>query len=1151
MTETATFENPLVGELLDKLFESDLTPEEVCLDRLDLLPTVREQWGRICRARTALDEMFPTSPHSIDGLCDPKDETNLPSVPGYVIESVLGRGGMGVVFRARHLRLNRLVALKMSLSNHFPDRQERDRFQREAESVAALHHANIVQIHDVGDASGRSYFTMELVEGGTLSQKLFGTPLPARQAAELLATLTRAVQAAHGCGIIHRDLKPANVLLTADGTPKISDFGLARRVDHDSALTGLGMPLGTPSYMAPEQARGTSDKVDPTVDVYSLGAILYELITGRPPFCGESSAETIQQVLHEDPVQPGHLNPRIPRDLETICLKCLQKEPEDRYATAATLEDDLNRFLRGDEISARRDGWGTWLWRRVRRRPWFSSSVAAVTLVVTGLAGGGLWLLLDRAATSRAQLAATEAKERGADEDLDEMVAALGTSAWPSAEAALARARVRLGEDAGTESIRRRMNQGAEDLQRGRRLEAIRLDFARGLGGVFNYERLDKTYETAFREFGYAEIAGDLQPFAERIRKSDIRSAIVAAFDNWSGISIMDAARRKWILDLTELVDDDPTGWRHRARRLEIEKGGAEVEALLAATPFETTSVSQLLAIHRRIPHGHARRIPFLKRVQEMHPGDLWANFAIGVEMVNHQRPQEAARYFQAITALRPDVAIGYHNLAFALSEIFREGGPDYRPQAIDAYRRAIELNPAPTLSKIELAKCLCEVERHDEAIALIEEILPVKQDVGLLYCAYGISLEKKGRDQEAEKAYREGVRQIPDVKQAHTLLRTFLMQRGRLEDVRQVWEQALELRPSKHDDWYGYAELCAYLGRKEEYRRARGELVARFGNVDSAQTLERASRACLLLDESEDAVQKAMEMADRAATADPERFRALYPWLAFVKGVAEFRRGNNEAALRILEGPAARYPFVSRDLIRAMILLRTGQDAKARELFATAVATHDWNPANAVGHEQWIHHVYRREAESKFFPELSGLLEGSRQPRDVTERVALLGVLQAENRTLGLARMYARILPDPPQQFRGDQFDLRLKGARAALQAGMGQGADAAALTPAERADLRAQVRRWMREDLAVRQAAIVREPGSAPLAVYTRLKAWQSDPDFDGLRNPERLKELSAEEQQDCRELWREVDELIRKCRGGAGDITARQAVEGREAV
>ena len=403
MTETATDEDPLVGELLDELFESNLTPEEVCRDRTDLLPTVREQWRRICRARTALEEMFPASLDSIDGLRVADDEMVFPSVPGYVIEAVLGRGGMGVVFRARHLRLNRLVALKMSLSNHFPDRQERDRFQREAESVAALHHANIVQIHDVGDASGRSYFTMELVEGGTLSQRLFGTPLPARQAAELLVTLTRAVQAAHGCGIIHRDLKPANVLLTADGTPKISDFGLARRVDHDSALTGLGMPLGTPSYMAPEQARGTSDKVDPTVDVYSLGAILYELITGRPPFCGESSAETIQQVLLEDPVQPGHLNPRIPRDLETICLKCLQKEPEDRYATAAALEDDLNRFLRGDEISARRDGWGTWLWRRVRRRPWFSSSVAAVTLVVTGLAGGGLWVRLDRAAPSRAR----------------------------------------------------------------------------------------------------------------------------------------------------------------------------------------------------------------------------------------------------------------------------------------------------------------------------------------------------------------------------------------------------------------------------------------------------------------------------------------------------------------------------------------------------------------------------------------------------------------------------------------------------------------------------------------------------------------------------------------------------------------------------
>ena len=230
----------------------------------------------------------------------PPEELPLPQVPGYEVEAVLGHGGMGVVFRARHLRLGRLVALKMTLAGSYAGPPERERFRREAEAIAALRHANVVQVYDVGDWAGRPYFTMELVEGGSLAQKLAGAPQPARQAAALLATLAEAMHAAHQGGIVHRDLKPANILFTADGTPKVTDFGLARRLEGGAGLTLSGVPLGTPSYMAPEQARGQSRAVGPAADVYALGAILYELLTGRPPFRAETPAETVQQV-----VEPG------------------------------------------------------------------------------------------------------------------------------------------------------------------------------------------------------------------------------------------------------------------------------------------------------------------------------------------------------------------------------------------------------------------------------------------------------------------------------------------------------------------------------------------------------------------------------------------------------------------------------------------------------------------------------------------------------------------------------------------------------------------------------------------------------------------------------------------------------------------------------
>jgi hypothetical protein len=328
------------------------------------------------------------------------------------VEAVLGRGGMGVVFRARHLRLNRPVALKMALDGAYARPRDKDRFQREAEAVAQLRHPNVVQVYDVGDVDGRPYFTMELVDGGSLARKLMGQPQPARQAAQLAATLAGAVQAAHACGIVHRDLKPSNILLTPDGTPKISDFGLARRLDGGAGLTQTGVAVGTPSYMASEQARGRPDAVGPAVDVYALGAILYELLTGRPPFKGETAAETVHQVIFEDPVAPSRLNPKVPRDLETICLKCLQKPPEKRYATATDLAADLDRFLKHEPIQARPVGRLERGLRWVRRRPAAAALLSAVGVLV-GAGAVGAWSVYQERTAARVRQALTDQEVRG------------------------------------------------------------------------------------------------------------------------------------------------------------------------------------------------------------------------------------------------------------------------------------------------------------------------------------------------------------------------------------------------------------------------------------------------------------------------------------------------------------------------------------------------------------------------------------------------------------------------------------------------------------------------------------------------------------------------------------------------------------------
>jgi tetratricopeptide (TPR) repeat protein/tRNA A-37 threonylcarbamoyl transferase component Bud32 len=315
----------------------------------------------------------------------PEAAAGMPKVPGYEILGVLGRGGMGVVYKARQLKLNRLVALKMVLGGAHAGPEQLARFFTEAEAVARLQHPNIVQIYEVGELDGLPFFSLEYVSGGTLADKIGGKPQPPREAAETVELLAYAMAAAHERSIIHRDLKPANVLVSADGLPKITDFGLAKRIEDDSSQTRSGTLMGTPSYMSPEQARGQTHAIGPLSDLYSLGAMLYELITARPPFVGPTMLETLFQVRNQEPVPPTHLQPKCPRDLETICLKSLQKEQHKRYPNCEALADDLHRFLAGEPIKARPVGWLERAWRWCRRNPRVAILSAAVGVLLAAV----------------------------------------------------------------------------------------------------------------------------------------------------------------------------------------------------------------------------------------------------------------------------------------------------------------------------------------------------------------------------------------------------------------------------------------------------------------------------------------------------------------------------------------------------------------------------------------------------------------------------------------------------------------------------------------------------------------------------------------------------------------------------------------------
>jgi hypothetical protein len=309
-------------------------------------------------------------------------------VGDYEIIGELGRGGMGIVYRARQITLNRVVGLKMLTGHYGPD--ELTRFLAEAETAAGLHHTNIVQIYEVGEVDGAPFYSMEYVESGSLADRLRSGPIEERQTAELLISVARALHFAHRNSVVHRDMKPANVLLDPEGVPKVADFGIAKRLTADSALTLSGAVIGTPTYMAPEQAKGTSRDVGAAADVYSLGAILYEMLSGRPPFLPEDSETALTvRVITEDAVSPAFYRPGIARDLETICLKCLEKEPRDRYESAAAFAEDLRRYLDDESIMARPPTTVVRTIKWIRRHPWRFVSRAALALA---LIAGAVWL---------------------------------------------------------------------------------------------------------------------------------------------------------------------------------------------------------------------------------------------------------------------------------------------------------------------------------------------------------------------------------------------------------------------------------------------------------------------------------------------------------------------------------------------------------------------------------------------------------------------------------------------------------------------------------------------------------------------------------------------------------------------------------------
>jgi serine/threonine-protein kinase len=473
-----------------------------------------------------------------------------PEIPGYEVLEQIGEGGMAVVFRARHVKLNRIVALK--LLRHGDD-VDLARFQREAQTLAAVQHPHVVQVFDSGRHQERPFIALEFVAGGSLDERLRENTLSPHTAAKLLRQIALGVHAVHQQNLIHRDLKPANVLITPDETAKVTDFGLARRIEGGD-LTRTGVIIGTPSYMAPEQARGQTQELSVRVDVYGLGSVLYECITGQPPFRSATVVETLIRVQHEEPVPPRKLQPSCPRDLETICLKCLSKEPAQRYGSAQEVAEDLERFLSGQPIQARPSSRLERGLKWVRRNP-VPTALALVVLLT--LIAAGVWLQgyfrQQMEADQSASLAMAEARSLHEQSLTDP----LWTTKYHEAVAAAERAKS--ASDGGASAEVRRQVKELQTflLTEERAIDADRLLFD-VLLDVRNPRDLDRytpfgiddppsddQLANAFRQWGIDVDQHRIDDMAARIKKrpAAVQKELIAALDEWA------AQRRRFDTD--------------------------------------------------------------------------------------------------------------------------------------------------------------------------------------------------------------------------------------------------------------------------------------------------------------------------------------------------------------------------------------------------------------------------------------------------------------------------------------------------------------------------------------------------------------------------------------------------------------------------
>jgi tetratricopeptide (TPR) repeat protein len=1150
------------------------------------------------------------------GRPDVHDALNARCLDGgrYVKVQLMGQGGLGRVWSAYDQHLRRHVAVKEPLPGLARQAEVLTRLEREARVTAGLEHPAIVSVHEMHPAeAGPPFYVMRLVHGRTLQEALTGEDGKGQvhwnELLQVFTTVCEALAYAHSRGVIHRDLKPSNIMVGSFGEVQVMDWGMAKVLRRSESANGETPPpherpteihgaglssavdasepgavLGTPAYMAPEQARGEVENLDERADVFGLGAMLYVLLTGQPPYVGEANEVSRQAAA-------GDLADAIARldgcgadaELILLCKECLavdrKARPRDARVVARRMTDyqaGVQARLRRAELEraaaqARADG------ERKRRRLAVGLAAAVLGLVVVGSASGlwaqrvaGEW----RAAASR-QRAAVEAA-------LDKLPGLLRRWRWQEAVTVLDEMDRHLGE-AGPTDLRGRATKARDDLRLAIGLDNIRLRRATLVEGKFDDKTADQDYAAALAEMGVVPGQGDEEQAAARVRGSAIVEQLVAALDDWAAVT-KDPRSRAWLLGVARRAD--PDDWRDRFRDPALWRHRGALEALAAELLRDEQKLAKqtpqlLAALGNALRGSQGNAVPLVTEARRLYPSDFWLNFDLGTALQRAKQWEAALGCYRAALAVRPETAAVYNNLGNALHD------KKQLDEAIREFRKALALDPTFAAAHNNLGNALRDKKQLDDAIAAYRKALDFNPNSAAVHNNLGLAWYDKKQWDEALREHQKALALDPNDASAHNNLGNALLRTKQLDEAIAKYRAAIALDPQ-------YALPHNGLGNALFEKRQLAEAIREYRTaiaLDPQYALPRNGLGNALFEKRQSA--EAVQEYRTAIALDPQ-YASPHDGLGTVlqargqldEAIGEHRKAlaldPNNAAIHNNLGTALsarRRPDDAIASYRAALALdpkfaaaryNLGIALKSKNLldeaskeYRTAIAL-DSKHALAFGALGEVYLVQGRFVEARtalrrcleLLPPnhsdrpratrqlrqceqaldldnmLPAILEGEDVPADNARRLALAQFcLEHKKLNLAAVHFYQEAFAADAQLADDLAHGYRYNAACAAALAGCGQGKDADQIGDQERARLRQQALDWLQTDLALWTKQAASDQPKDLEAVKKQLKHWRADADLAGLRDQEAITKLPAAERDACRQLWDDVAALLKR--------------------